>query len=165
MSQPAQKPGRSRQDFRTPPEFLEAVREKWHIEDFDIDLAASKENAVCRHYFTEEQDALKQCWKVGYGVNWCNPPFANIEPWVRRGWQQSTMLSRPNCAHTLLLLPAGVGSNWFRDWVEHKAVCWFLNGRLTFVGAKDPYPKDLILVEYHKDVLRPRCEVWNWRVK
>ena len=44
MSVPIQKPGRSRQDYGTPPEFLAAVVARFGPLAFD--LAASRDNAV-----------------------------------------------------------------------------------------------------------------------
>ncbi len=45
MTEPKQKPGRSKQDYGTPPEFLDAVKARFRIEAFDCDLAASHDIA------------------------------------------------------------------------------------------------------------------------
>ena len=58
------------------------------------------------------------------------------------------------------LVPAAVGSNWFRDYVDGKALVLLLNGRLSFDGA-GPYPKDCILCLYG---IEPGYEVWSWRI-
>lgn len=47
---PRQKPGRSKQDYRTPRAFLVAVKGLLGIEDFTIDLAASVSNSVTTRY-------------------------------------------------------------------------------------------------------------------
>ena len=47
-----------------------------------------------------------------------------------------------------MLVPAGVGSNWWKAWVHHKAYVFLLNGRITFVGQPTCYPKDCCLLYY-----------------
>lgn len=153
--------GGSRQDYQTPPEFVTAVRHKLGIVDFAFDLAASPENAVVSDFFTEADNSLSQHWdEVLRPKNWgwLNPPFANIAPWVEKAYRESLMASHPNVA---MLVPASVGANWWRDWVHAKARVLCLNGRIQFVGAKDPYPKDCALLLYSESV-DPGYEVWTW---
>lgn len=153
--------GKSKQDYQTPPDFMEAVRRRFG--ELDIDLAASSENKQANVYITEEIDSLSltQHWPTGLQC-WLNPPFSRIEPWARKC--ADSLSSR-----VLMLVPAAVGSNWFRDYVFHSgaAEVYFLNGRLKFVGAKDPYPKDLLLAQYIPDY-RPfsaRVSTWKWRTE
>ncbi len=163
---PRQKPGKSETVVRTPPEFLTAAKTLLGIDDFTIDLAASVGNAVCAEFYTKEQDALQQDWFADYdGWRWLNPPYDNIAPWAEM------------CAawgvQTALLVPASVGSNWWRDNVHGIARVKFLNGRISFLdkfgkpivspktGKPTPYPKDLALVLY--GVADPGYDVWSWR--
>lgn len=62
----------------------------------------------------------------------------------------------------LLLTPASVGTNWFRDEICDMADVYLLNGRLSFDG-KNLYPKDCMLAHfyYHKST-RDIC-IWNWK--
>lgn len=154
---PQQKPGRSRQDVETPKVFLDAVKQKIGIKQFDCDLAASLANAVCPKFYTEFQNALVQPWTVGDGWNFLNPPFSRLAPWVQRAWEQEQL-----GAQTAVLVPAGVGSNWWKDWVHGKAHVLILNGRITFVGETDPYPKDLCLLLYSR-LLKPTYGIWRWQ--
>lgn len=160
MSEPRQRRGRSKQNYQTPPEFLTAVKQRFGIRQFDIDLAAEPHNAACEHFYTEEDDALVQPWRVGNGWNWLNPPYADIRPWVHRAHQEMVREQ----ASTLMLLPAGVGSNWFRDWAHEKAQVIFLNGRLTFVGCDTCYPKDCLLLVYQPAPtgISRGYEIWTW---
>lgn len=159
MSMPAQKPGRSKQDYQTPPAFLAAIKHRLHIDAFAIDLAASKENAVADVFYTEEDDSLNPHLKWDwYGCwGWLNPPFGHLEPWVAKAASEAK-----KGAHIAMLVPAAVGSNWWKTYVDETAHVLFLNGRLTFVGAKGPYPKDCALLLY-----TPYCfggyEVWKWK--
>jgi DNA (cytosine-5)-methyltransferase 1 len=138
---PKQKPGRSKQDYGTPPEFMRAIEHRFGKVTFD--LAASPHNAKAERYFALENgfDSLKQNWKepeLG-GVRWLNPPFSDIEPWAAK------------CAEcrwlpvwTLLLTPASIGSLWYARHVLRRGHVDGIS-RITFVGETTPYPKDLML--------------------
>ena len=158
---PKQKPGKSKQNYGTPPEFLAAVKKLLGIDKFKLDVAASADNAVSAIYYDEAHDALKDehSWDVD-GWSWLNPPYSNLEPWTRKACFEAA-----NGAKIAILLPASVGSNWWRNWVNGKAVVLFLNGRLTFVGEKAPYPKDSALLLYWGGVTPAlaRYSVWDWK--
>lgn len=153
---PRQKPHRSEQVVCTPPEFLYAVRERLGIAQFDCDLAASIDNTICSMFYTEEDSALLHNWSLGEDWNWCNPPYGSIAPWVQKAWEEAG-----RGAKTAMLVPASVGSNWWKNWVHNAAHVLFLNGRLTFVGHKTCYPKDLALLLYCKSHVGG-YEVWPW---
>lgn len=153
---PIQKPGRSKQDYSTPPAFLDAVRKMLRISDFSYDLAASVENAVCPSFYDEAMDSLKQSWVVG-GWAFCNPPYANIRPWVEKAVAEAAL-----GASIAMLLPASVGSAWWFDHVHGQAYAYFLRPRLTFVGETAPYIKDLALLLY-APFLAGGYATWDWR--
>lgn len=177
---PAQKPRRSKQDYQTPPEFLAAVKHKLGIREFIIDLAADDGNTVADLYYDRDQDALAptSSWFFEGGWNWLNPEFGDIAPWVEKSWRE-----RQLGAQTAVLIPAGVGANWWRDWVHEKAHVLLLNGRLCFIRdwattidpatlkpGKGParcytspplYPKDCCLLLYSPH-LAPGYAVWTW---
>lgn len=156
MTMPVQKPGRSKQDYRTPPEFLAALKKKLGITHFVADLAATEENAVAASFYTEADDALTRGWSLG-GWVFCNPPYKHIEPWVIKAVEESE-----KGAQIAMLLPAGVGSNWWDCFVHNWAHVLFLNGRLTFVGEKDCYPKDSAILLY-SHYIHGGYETWTWR--
>lgn len=155
MPEPRHNKGKSKQDYETPDDFIAAVKRRYSIEEFDCDLAASAENTKAPCYHDIDSNSLIQNWKIGDGWNWLNPPFADIRPWVEKAYAEWII----HGAMTLVLLPAGVGSNWFRDFVYEKATLILLNNRIHFVGAEFTYPKDLILVEYGP---RAGCGVGPW---
>jgi phage N-6-adenine-methyltransferase len=159
---PKQKPGRSKQDYQTPPEFLSAVKNRLCIAEFDIDLAATRANAVCSYYYSLEEgrDSLgENSWQVPEpesGWAWLNPPYTNIAPWVEKAAREAQQ-----GAQVAVLVPSSVGANWWRDWVEAYAYQSHLNGRITFVGAEDPYPKDCSLLLYTPWQFMGH-EIWHW---
>ena len=157
---PKQKPGLSKQDYPTPPEFLQAVKQLLQISAFNIDLAASWENNTAYRFYDEAYDSLKKegDW-ISTGWNWLNPPYANIKLWVEKACRESLV-----GAKVAVLIPASTGSNWWRDWVHEKATVYLLNGRITFVGHTAPYPKDCALLLYSRDDCfdLPWYVVWSW---
>jgi phage N-6-adenine-methyltransferase len=154
--------GGSRQDYETPADFMAALVARFGQPDFD--LAASHLNAKASHWYDSDTDSLAQSWE-NKGLCWLNPPFSNIGRWAEKCAHESHEFCRDGRLHAgakiLFLVPASVGSNWFAEHVAGKALVLFLQGRLTFVGAKDPYPKDCILACYGFG--KPGYEVWKWR--
>ena len=187
---PAQKPHRSKQNFATPENFLAAVKVKLGIPAFDLDCAAEESNSVADSWYDVEQNALVQPWGgFGVGWNWLNPEFALIEPWVEKAWREAHPIAEPRAAHppgaqTAVLVPAGVGADWWGAWVHDRAYVLLLNGRLCFIkdwattidpatekAGKGPprcysqpplYPKDCCLLLY-SPIIGPSYEFWNWR--
>lgn len=148
---PRQRPGSSRQDFVTPDDFTWAVKLYLGISEFAADLAASPANTKAAFYFDEAVDSLKQCWAGFVGWCWLNPPFRRIAAWARKCANADAFIA--------FLVPASVGSNWFRDYVAGKALVLFISGRLSFDG-KGPYPKDCMLCLYGPE---PGYRIWDWR--
>lgn len=159
---PIQRPGQSRQDYRTPPIFLRAVKRRFHLTTFTFDFAADATNATAPTWWSASDNSLTQSvadWTArcqgGYG--WLNPPFGDIRPWTHHCQETGAAGGR-----LLFLAPASVGSNWFRDSVDGHARVLFLNGRLAFMPDKPTwlYPKDCMLCVYGVDA---GYEVWTWR--
>ncbi len=149
--------GRSKQDYETPPELINAIKAKFGLPAFTWDLAASDENTKGLQWFTEAQGSLSQDWTKLTGNLWLNPPFGDIAPWAvkcRESSAHGNMLRR-----LFLLVPAAVGSNWYARHVHDHARVLFLNPRVSFDG-KAPFPKDVLLALYGE---APGCEVWRWK--
>ena len=151
----------SKQDYETPRDFLVAVGS--HFGPLAIDLACREDNAKAPRALTEERNSLSALWdhEIREGeVAWLNPPFADIDPWVAKAAEWRFASARGARSRILVLVPASIGANWFRDHVIGHAFVWALNGRIKFVGAKDPYPKDCMLLEYGHAI---GFGVWEWR--
>lgn len=78
MSEPAQKPGRSRQDFGTPRALIVAVERRFG--PIVCDLAASAENAKAPLFIDRARDTFTVPWAEEYptGNLWFNPEFAVV---------------------------------------------------------------------------------------
>lgn len=170
MTMPAQKPNRSRQDFATPLDFLDAVRARFGAIAWD--LAANASNCTAnapRNYYgpgsAAGEDSLVQDWSKLSGTLFLNPPFGDIATWAEKAhasWR--AVQADPARRHRhdwrlLLLTPASVGANWFARNVHGAACVLAISPRLTFGSETQPYPKDLILSVY---ALRPTFDLWRW---
>ncbi len=152
---PRQKPGNSKQDYRTPREFLDAVEERFGPLDFD--LAATAENTVVPEaFFDERRDALSQSWHLIGGLLWLNCPFGRIKPWARK-----CAIEARRGARILFLTPASVGSDWFADHVHRHAYVLALRPRIVFVGEENGFPKDLQLAVYDRGMTG--FDTWKWK--
>lgn len=185
---PAQKPGRSKQDYGTPRNLIDAVEARFG--QLDWDLAAHAGNAKAPRYVTLEDDlsvrppvgatarwlvdSLTLDWsRFDNGTNgervtnlWLNPPFEDIEKWVSKAAETFTPDTR--FVRLIMLVPASVGANWFIDHVWGLAThIIFLNGRLTFEGCAKPYPKDCMLLVYGAPEFAELdpcgVSVWPWK--
>lgn len=152
MSEPRQKPGKSKQDYATPWKFIRAVEARFGALAWD--LAANADNAKASEFYTEGDNSLLQPWHRLQGNLWLNPPFGDIAPWARKCAE-----SRGEGRRIFLLTPASIGSCWFADYVHGRALVLGLSPRMKFEGAKDPYPKDLMLCVYGRP---PGFDVWRW---
>jgi len=140
----------------TPPEFLDAVRQRWSIAQFDVDLAASENNTGARRIITPEQDSLSVDWRLLTGDLWLNPPFGHIAPWAKK-----CATERVHGSRLFFLVPASVGSNWFIESVFERARVYLLRDRICFDGV-NVFPKDCILAVYGET---PGFEPWRWRAQ
>jgi hypothetical protein len=164
---PKQKPGKSKQDYETPQDLIEAVHERLGIFDFEFDFACSKKNCKAMGGWTKKDDSLSKTatqWarQIRAGRwGWLNPPFSHIRPWAKKCLQAMW-----KGADIAFLVPAAVGSNWFRDmiWERSGIEVLYLNGRPSFDG-KAGYPKDCMLVLFKgSDVDAPfKTDIWTWK--
>jgi DNA N-6-adenine-methyltransferase Dam len=156
-----QHPHASRQDYQTPPELLDALEERFG--DFTWDCAASAENTIVpgRFFSKEGISAFDADWAKLFtpaDLLFMNPEFGHIQyqwaPLVERWTLRLPWL------RLIMLTPAAVGSEWYRERVEDKALVNPLNPRLAFVG-EPTYPKDCMISCFGFGVAGFR--VWRWK--
>lgn len=122
---------------------LEWCKRAAGVDAFDLDVAACAEAYCAPRYYTVKDDGLRQPWD---GRVWCNPPYSDIAPWVRRACQQ---MERPECRLVAMLIPATrADQSWwqreiepFRDGRGNGAVrlsTHFLPGRQAFGMPGNP---------------------------
>lgn len=107
---------------------------------FVADVAASSVNALCDVYLTEQDNALTYDWStlpgaVG-GYVWCNPPYSDISPWVKKAIEQAE-----NGVGSVLLLPLDMSVGWFfagrQECTEVRVI---VGGRIAFINAATKKP-------------------------
>jgi len=78
---------------------------------FDVDACAEPdgENSLCDTFWSRDNSALKQDWK---GLNvWCNPPYDNIEAYLRKFLH--SYQSSPSNTSAIFILPRWTTASWW----------------------------------------------------
>lgn len=126
-------------EWETPKDFYNCLDAEFH---FTLDPCATPENAKCPHYFTKNQDGLKQFW--GNDTVFYNPPYGRqIGKWVEHAFNTHWV----NDNTIVVLLPARTDTKWFHKYIYRKAEIRFIKGRLKFGGSKNnaPFPNMLVI--------------------
>jgi phage N-6-adenine-methyltransferase len=114
-----------------------------------LDVAASKDNAKCKQFYTNQQDGLKQRW---HGIVWMNPPYRDLAAWCAK----AVTYARSG-GTVIALLPAWTDAAWFHDFIPMARVT-FLRSRLAFtrMGATERgvAPFGSMIVEWSPETVR-----------
>lgn len=96
---------------------------------FDIDVAATPENAKCPSFYTEDDDALTYRW---IGRCFLNPPYSDVSPWLEKARANAYLGST-----VVVLLKYDHSTQWWKKYISPD---W---SRLqTYPGVTVvPYPK------------------------
>lgn len=122
----------------TPPELFAVLDRRFR---FTVDAAALPYNAKLPRFWTPEDDGLEQDWS-GERV-WINPPFSDLEPWVRKAVRSSAIAEL-----IVMLMPANrTELGWWQELIEpHRdrdqgVSVEFLPGRIRFgIGSAPAMP-------------------------
>lgn len=149
-------------DRGTHPTMFDPLQERF---GFTLDVAAAPHNAKCERYYTRADDGLSQSWP---GRVWCNPPYSDLNAWVKKAWEewekgrklglcgalQAAMgdAPKPPTKLIVMLVPANrPEQGWWQDHVEpfrdqRDSVLRteFLRGRTRFIkpGQTDIGPNE-----------------------
>jgi phage N-6-adenine-methyltransferase len=94
---------------------------------FDLDPAATAENAKAPLYYTVVDDGLAQEWK---GRAWLNPPYgAVIGRWVAKA---SAEVDLGNAELVVCLVPARTDTRWWRQSTTAASLVRLWPGRIRF---------------------------------
>ena len=134
MSAPGNKqrrPDGGRNDWQTPPELFRLLDDEF---DFDIDAAASRENALCQRFFSEEDSAFDHELSGGWRV-FANPPYGNLKPWVdlfaKWAEQGNTVVA---------LMPSATDTEWWMSAYLNASEIRLLSGRVKFINPATVKP-------------------------
>jgi site-specific DNA-methyltransferase (adenine-specific) len=133
-----------REDWGTPPDLFAKLST---AHDFVIDLCASAENALCDNYIDERIDLMSpmgaelvEMVAEGCGST-LGPSYAWINPPYQGGGKTGLFVARAaelcleNCLGLVALIPASVGSRWWRECVDPFFDFVIFPPRLTYAGA------------------------------
>ena len=92
-------------------------------------------------FLSSEKDGLAKEWG---SMNWVNPPYSNIKPWVTKAIQQLSQGKK-----TVMLIPVRTASRYWQDLVFPFADdILFLDKTIVFDGYRNSCPFPLALVEF-----------------
>ena len=117
---------------------------------FEIDAAASAENALCDRFFTEEDDALQQDWR---GRTFSNPPYDRVAKFVEYGWREC--YERGNADLVVFVVASRTGTQWWQKFANHGAEIRFIEGRLRFGGSTNSAPFDSAVLVFDRFKTHP----------
>lgn len=123
-------------EWTTPSALFRALDRRF---GFELDPAATKENALCPMFFTEAESGLVKSWKP-WRV-FVNPPYSHVADWM---WK-CKYESEKGCPLICALIPARTDTRWWHDFVKTADLIHFLKGRLKFGDGTGsaPFPSAL----------------------
>ena len=126
-------------EWETPWNLFNQLNAEFH---FNTDVCATPQNKKCAHFYSKDEDGLKQSWR---GTCWMNPPYGRvIKDWVEKAYK-STL---ENAETVVCLLPARTDTAWWHEFViPHASEVRFLRGRIKFSNAKAgaPFPSAIVV--------------------
>jgi len=151
-----------RQDWATPPAFMEFLQERFGFSP-DLDCAASCDNTKAPEYFCEAEDGLSQEW---FGNVYCHPPFGRELPlWLEKCSEE---MKRDEVQSIYCLIPARTDTKWFHEIVMPNAyLVYLIKGRLNMIGsgnapgANAPFPHMVVVWRRHR---LPDCGITTLEV-
>lgn len=126
-------------EWATPQDFFDQLNQEFH---FTLDPCATKENAKCAKFYTQEDNGLAQSWDNE--IVFCNPPYGReIKKWVKKA-------SEATGGVVVLLIPARTDTTYFHDYIYNKSEIRFIRGRLKFGEhtSSAPFPSMVVIFNY-----------------
>ena len=126
------------QNYRTPDDIFAALDDEFH---FDLDAAASAEDAKCGLYLTAEDDALDCDWshppRSDQRVRkvFVNPPFGEGGAFVEKAYGES----RKRLTVVALVIPS-TDAAWWHEYAMKASEIRFLRGRISFINPATGQP-------------------------
>lgn len=115
-------------EWETPHDLFEAYNTRFH---FNVDVAATHDNALLEKYWTIQDDALSKDWAPM--VCWMNPPYGReIAKFMSKAWHESQRGATVVC-----LVPSRTDTAWWHEYAM-KGEVEFIRGRLRFVNRTFP---------------------------
>ena len=117
--------------FETPPDLFKLLND---IFNFQIDICANKNNALCKNYYTNDgvNDALTKNWSDHFNIAFMNPPYSKKggkDLFIKKAYEESLK----GCT-TVCILPVKTSTKAFHNYIYSNPNCriHFLKGRPKF---------------------------------
>lgn len=128
-------------EWSTPQDLFDQLNDEFK---FDLDAAASPNNAKCEAYFTEKNSGLSVPW-LGRRV-WLNPPYGRtITDWIYKAIEESSV--EDGARVVVMLVPSRTDAKWWGLAMGTRPEVRFLRGRLKFGDSKNsaPFPSAILI--------------------
>lgn len=165
-----------RQEWETPQDFFGVVDREFR---FQLDAAATAENAKCEAYYSPEADSLSIRWPWVLPESshilptssrvWLNPGFAKPEPWVQKAYKEAQKHAAAVVVVMALISPS---TDWWRDWAMKASEIRLLGGKRVQFKAPPGIKQSsnarencLIIFRPNPHNLEPNIWTWDWAEK
>lgn len=145
-------------EWSTPQDFYDELDNEF---GFTLDVAATKENAKCKKFFTIEDDGLSKDWSSD--ICWMNPPYGgHTGEWIHKAYSESL-----NGSTVVCLIVSSTDRSYWHDYIFPFAYeIRFIRGRLRFGTAKStaPFASAIILFNGLTKQTQPKITfypIWN----
>lgn len=126
-----------RLDYRTPLALFYRLNSLYG--PFVLDAAADEESRLCNAYLGPGSPYLEDALGVGDwpgdGAVFLNPPYQDVQRWVRRAHWEAQLRTGP----VVMVLADSTGDAWFRYALEHAHEIRML-GRVAFINPRTNKP-------------------------
>ena len=136
--------GSGKQDWETPDKVFKYADRKYG--PFDLDAAATRENAKVARFLSPAEDALSVPWHATRV--WLNSPYARgiTGLWLKKAHEEAIRGVKVCC-----LVPVRSDTKYWHAYVIPFATVEYIKGRIQFVGAPRPAPFPSALVTFGYD--------------
>lgn len=118
-------PEHERDRWRTPQWLFRWLDQRFR---FDVDLAADADNALKYEYCTKDDDALSLPWSALWRVGFVNPPYSDIDPWVKKAVEEQA-----KGFTTVMIFPTPNGEDRFAQVFARASEIIDIIGRVAFL--------------------------------
>lgn len=150
-----------RQEWRTPDDFFCVLNNEF---GFELDAAATRENAKCPHFLSPDTDALAEAWLDRFTSVFCNPGFSNLMPWIEKAHIES---ARASCGVVVVVALCSPSTRWWACAEEWATEIRLLRPRVQFEPPPGIKPssnarENVAVVFRKKPACSPRARIWTW---
>ena len=156
-----------RQEWRTPPEFIEALQKISHY-PIELDVAASNENTVAPYYFHRENSGLECTWitkEIRHAF--CNPGFNDMRPWVDKAIDE--IMENQSIRHEIDILGlCAPSTEWFSRAAKFATTIYLLSPRVQFLPpdpriVRTSNSRENALFRFTEKQKPVEIKVWEWK--